>query len=65
MAEKRWLRVGEAAEIINVSKKTVYELCASGQLPCTKVGGNLRIDRVKLEVQLERGVQERLKRAAR
>lgn len=65
MSEKRWLRVKEAAEILNISSKSIYDLCAAGQLPATRIGGVIRIDKIKLEKQLNDGVESRQKRAAR
>jgi excisionase family DNA binding protein len=37
--------VAEAARILSLSKRTVYELIASGQLPAFRVGGSLRLSR--------------------
>ena len=42
--EKQLLRVGEAAEALNVSRWTIYRWVEEGRLEATKIGkGSLRI----------------------
>ena len=44
--EKQLLRVGEAAEALNVSRWTIYRWVEEGRLEATKIGkGSLRIFR--------------------
>ena len=44
--EKQLLRVGEAAEVLNVSRWTIYRWVEEGRLEATKIGkGSLRIFR--------------------
>jgi len=43
---KRLLRPDEVAEILNISKKTVYRLCGCGDLVCLPVGKGGRTLRV-------------------
>ena len=54
------MRVDEAAEILKVSPMRVLEWCASGHLPCTKVGVSRRIKEEDLDciLQSERGPQK-------
>ena len=42
--EARLLSVGETAERLNVSPRTVYRLAESGELPVLRIGGSLRVD---------------------
>ena len=47
--EKQLLRVGEAAEALNVSRWTIYRWVEEGRLEATKIGkGSLRIFRHSL-----------------
>ena len=42
--EKQLLRVGEAAEVLNVSRWTIYRWVEEGRLEATKIGkGSLRV----------------------
>jgi excisionase family DNA binding protein len=42
--EKNLLRVGEAAQVLNVSRWTIYRWVEEGRLEATKIGkGSLRI----------------------
>jgi excisionase family DNA binding protein len=56
-AGRRWLRVSEAGRYLSLHSKTVYDLISRGLLPCAKVGGSLRVDREKLDLDLERQSQ--------
>ena len=55
--ERRWLRISEAAAYLGLHSKTIYDLAARGLLPCAKVGGSIRIDRLALDQNLERQSQ--------
>jgi excisionase family DNA binding protein len=47
-----WLTVQQAAERLNVSPRTIYDLCEMGRLRCKRVGkgrGTIRIRPVDLE----------------
>jgi len=46
---KPWADPQEAAEILDVTTRTVYTYCRDGTLPARKVGGLWRIDRTALE----------------
>jgi excisionase family DNA binding protein len=41
----RWLKVGEAAELLNVSESTIRRCLADGELEGIKVRGAVRADR--------------------
>ena len=53
------MRVAEAADFLRVSRSSVYELMAGGELPWARLGRSRRIPRravVALAAQLVRGV---------
>lgn len=41
--EKLLLRADEVAVVMSVSRSTVYNLLASGEIPSVSVGGNKRV----------------------
>lgn len=43
LGEMRFLTVAEVAEIMRVSKMTVYRLVHSGELPAVRVGRSFRV----------------------
>jgi excisionase family DNA binding protein len=43
LAEVRFLTVAEVAEIMRVSKMTVYRLVHAGDLPAVRVGRSFRV----------------------
>lgn len=43
--EKRSYSVAEAAEILGVSKRSVYNLCAQNAFKCVRIGTKLRISK--------------------
>lgn len=45
VTEKRSYSVAEVAEILNVSKRSVYNLCANGVIKSVKIGTKLRISK--------------------
>lgn len=51
--ERRWITSRECAEYLSLSVKTVYAQAARGEIPSSKVGGSIRIDRKRLDEQLE------------
>ncbi len=52
--EKQLLRVGEAAEALNVSRWTIYRWVEEGRLEATKIGkGSLRIFRHSLNALVQ------------
>jgi excisionase family DNA binding protein len=42
------MSVKVAAERLGVSKETVYALCQSGELPCTRIGRRVTINELQL-----------------
>ncbi len=49
-ADNRLLcKPGEAAEMLNLAKSTVYHLVASGELPSVRVGKAIRISREAID----------------
>lgn len=54
--DKELLRVGEAAEVLNVSRWTIYRWVEEGRLEAVRLGkGSLRIFRASLDALIERG----------
>jgi len=49
------LSVRAAAELLNVSSRTVYDLVANGELPHVRVGGQIRFVPEALEEWLRAG----------
>lgn len=53
--EKKLLRVGEAADVLSVSRWTIYRWVEEGRLRGTKIGkGSLRIFRESVAALIER-----------
>ncbi|MDO8106484.1 helix-turn-helix domain-containing protein [Isoptericola sp. b441] len=50
----RYLTVAEVAELMRVSKMTVYRLTKSGDLPAVRVGRSYRVPQDALEAYLAR-----------
>lgn len=52
--------VRRAAQLLGVSKNFAYRACASGQIPCIRIGGRILVPISALEELLrgERGPQE-------
>lgn len=50
-----YLKIGEAASLLGVARRTVYRWVWSGELPATRVGGLYFIRRSDLQAVLERG----------
>ena len=50
IAEKEWLRVPEAAELLGLPKSRTYELISKGQIPAVRIGErSIRVNRRQLE----------------
>lgn len=52
----RFLTVAEVAELIRVSKMTVYRMVHSGDIPAVRVGRSFRVPQAAVEELLDRGV---------
>ncbi len=60
-ADNRLLyKPGEAAQMLNVAKSTVYHLAASGELPSVRVGKAIRISKEAID----RWIQEQERRTS-
>jgi len=53
MIERRWITARECALYLSVHLKTVYAQIARAEIPATKIGGSVRIDKKKLDDILE------------
>lgn len=51
--EKRSYSVSEAAEILGVSKRSIYNLCAAGAFKSVRIGTKLRISRKSFDEWLD------------
>ncbi|MEE6273922.1 helix-turn-helix domain-containing protein [Georgenia wangjunii] len=59
MAEQqapRFLTVAEVAELIRVSKMTVYRMVHAGEIPAVRVGRSFRVPQAAVEDLLSSGV---------
>ncbi|GAA4924283.1 excisionase family DNA binding protein [Nonomuraea thailandensis] len=56
--EPELLKLPEAATIMNVSLRTVYQLINSGELDSYRIRGNRRISRQHLDEYLERALRD-------
>ena len=56
MERRRWISVREASEYISIHPKSCYRLIDRGEIPATKIGGSIRVDKKKLDEQLEHGL---------
>jgi excisionase family DNA binding protein len=59
MAEQqapRFLTVAEVAELIRVSKMTVYRMVHAGEIPAVRVGRSFRVPQAAVEELLASGV---------
>lgn len=54
----KFLTVAEVAEIMRVSKMTVYRLVHSGELPAVRVGRSFRVNESSVNEYLESSVYD-------
>lgn len=54
-SEKRSYSVAEAAEILGVSKRSIYNLCAHGAFKSVRIGTRLRISKKSFDDWLDGG----------
>ena len=58
--DKQLLRVGEAAEVLNVSRWTIYRWVEEGRLEATKIGkGSLRVFRHSVTALVQENRKDR------
>ena len=58
LSEVRFLTVAEVAEMMRVSKMTVYRLVHSGDLPAIRFGRSFRVPESAVVAALERPVAD-------
>jgi excisionase family DNA binding protein len=58
LSEVRFLTVAEVAELMRVSKMTVYRLVHSGELTAVRVGRSFRVPEHVVNAYLRRAFQE-------
>ncbi len=58
LSEVRFLTVAEVAEMMRVSKMTVYRLVHSGELPAIRFGRSFRVPESAVEEAIERPVAD-------
>ena len=52
----RFLTVAEVAELLRVSKMTVYRMVHAGEIPAVRVGRSFRVPQLAVEELLSKGV---------
>jgi len=50
---EKWLRINEVADYLQISKENVYKLAQRGRIPASKVGGQWRFKRKRIDDWLE------------
>lgn len=50
------LSVAEAANMLGVSRRSLYNYCASGDFPCVRIGKRILIRRTDLEFLHDKGM---------
>lgn len=58
LSDVRFLTVAEVAEIMRVSKMTVYRLVHSGELPAVRFGRSYRVPETAVSAALQRPVAD-------
>ena len=58
LSEVRFLTVAEVAEMMRVSKMTVYRLVHSGELPAIRFGRSFRVPESAVTAAIERPVAD-------
>lgn len=54
-SEPTFLTVAEVADVVRVSRMTVYRMVHSGELPAVRVGRSFRVPRSAVDQMLEDG----------
>jgi len=63
--EHRWISPKKCALYLSIHVKTVYSQISRGEIPASKIGGSVRIDRKRLDKKMEdreMDVEEKLKK---
>ena len=58
LAEVKFLTVAEVAELMRVSKMTVYRLVHSGELPAIRFGRSFRVPESAVAAAIDTGVAD-------
>ena len=53
---RRWISPKECGELLSFHVEHVYVLLARGEIPAARIGHSWRVDRQRLEAQLERQI---------
>jgi excisionase family DNA binding protein len=64
MIERRWLTIAQAAELLQINRKTAYAMAAREALPIVRISSGrkgIRVDGRELERRLELQLKERKK----
>jgi len=51
--ERRWITANEAAIYLCLHVKTIYSKISRGEIPASKIGGSVRIDKKRLDQLME------------
>lgn len=54
--QKRWITPLECSSYLSLHIKTIYTKITKGEIPAAHVGGSIRIDKKKLNEQLEKQI---------
>jgi len=58
LSEKRFLTVAEVADMMRVSRMTVYRLVHSGQLPAIRFGRSFRVPESAVQAAIDNPVSD-------
>ena len=58
LANMRFLTVAEVADMMRVSKMTVYRMVHSGELPAIRFGRSFRVPESAVEVAIQRPIAD-------
>jgi excisionase family DNA binding protein len=58
LSDVRFLTVAEVAEMMRVSKMTVYRLVHSGELPAIRFGRSFRVPESAVEAAIEKHISD-------
>jgi len=58
LSEVRFLTVAEVAEMMRVSKMTVYRLVHAGELPAVRFGRSFRVPESAVQAAIDTGIAD-------
>jgi len=53
MPAEKWLKIGEIADYLQISTEKIYKLAQRGKIPASKVGGQWRFKRQRIDAWLD------------